>query len=582
MYANLIILAFILGMTYWFWIQGMFTGLLHLIVVIVSGAIAFAFWELIAYQLLGLPVMIANYAWALALILPFVLLVGLLRVAVDKLVPNNLNFPPLVANIGGAVFGLFSGTLTAGFLVIALSYLPLDPGIGGYERLAIEADGKVAEGQSLWLPVDTMTADFYGFLSGYAFHPTLHDGLADVTPSLADKAANYTVHRLIDPNASTALAPDQIKLGHVLQADLPFAGVTNDMAWGIGADLVNNVDNRLYIVETTWTREAPAANDGRILRVYPSQIRLIAEDERGNLQSLQPNAFTIDPLSAVPMADGIRRRDFRAMNSNTKYGSNAGAFGLNETEHFAWVFVIPKTHQPKYLTARNMRLSLPTGDAVIEDSASVSSMLGRVRPAYTEAGESAASSNRSNNTNRFGARSGATVGQVPEFIEITNRFPFGFSTNAVTGLDLDRTKEPIEVVEGEARTPRAGNISQANRIEGVYTPSPLICLRVKVRREDAQSLLGAARASAARTVAAVYIELQSGQKISPIAYALVRGGNEMSFKVSRVQMSRAGELPLRTMNSSDELYLYFQVPPANVVSAYVVGDTQNPTSFRVD
>ena len=45
MLLNILVIVFILGMAYWWGIQGFFSGLLHCAVVITAGALALAIWE---------------------------------------------------------------------------------------------------------------------------------------------------------------------------------------------------------------------------------------------------------------------------------------------------------------------------------------------------------------------------------------------------------------------------------------------------------------------------------------------------------------------------------------------------------
>ena len=77
---NIIIIVVLLGMAAIWATYGFFSAFLHLVLVIVSGTIAFAVWEPIAYMLLGrMPLM----AWGVGLLAPFALTLIVLRGVLD-------------------------------------------------------------------------------------------------------------------------------------------------------------------------------------------------------------------------------------------------------------------------------------------------------------------------------------------------------------------------------------------------------------------------------------------------------------------------------------------------------------------
>ena len=92
---NLLVIAFAGLIAYWWANQGLFSALIHLVCVIVAGALAFATWEPFTGIVLGVPAL-EPYARGIALLAPFALYLFLARLAGDKLVPDNLNFPHAV------------------------------------------------------------------------------------------------------------------------------------------------------------------------------------------------------------------------------------------------------------------------------------------------------------------------------------------------------------------------------------------------------------------------------------------------------------------------------------------------------
>src|SRR2546425_1265370 len=116
MYLRLAVLVVAVAIT-WVWsARGFFSAFLHMLCVIVAGALAFAFWEPLALWILSNDTSQGgtwvDMAWGLALILPFAVILTIIRIACDKLVPFNLQFDGAANLIGGGACGAVSGTLT--------------------------------------------------------------------------------------------------------------------------------------------------------------------------------------------------------------------------------------------------------------------------------------------------------------------------------------------------------------------------------------------------------------------------------------------------------------------------------------
>jgi len=158
MILNIIVIVFLLAMAYWASTQGLFSALLHLAMTIAAGAIALAIWEPLTQAfLLGFKPPIA---WGVGLVLPFALILLLLRLAADKLVPKNVNVMHLLDLLGGGAAGAISGVLTAGITLIGVGFLPFGSSVAGYQPYAVSAYGQVEPAGGLWVPVDHWTTRF--------------------------------------------------------------------------------------------------------------------------------------------------------------------------------------------------------------------------------------------------------------------------------------------------------------------------------------------------------------------------------------------------------------------------------------
>jgi hypothetical protein len=171
MFMNIIVIIFVLGIGYTWMSRGAFNAMIQALCVFFAGAIAFAVWEPLAHILLGLSdnAILEGSAWGVSLILPFAIVMLVLRVAADKVLRANLRNATAVDYGLGAVFGLTASGLTAGVLVIGIGYMRLPTTFLGYQPVWYAEDrsgaGSIVENQKLWVPVDTLTAMVYKNLS---------------------------------------------------------------------------------------------------------------------------------------------------------------------------------------------------------------------------------------------------------------------------------------------------------------------------------------------------------------------------------------------------------------------------------
>ncbi|MEM1353777.1 MAG: CvpA family protein [Planctomycetota bacterium] len=208
--ANMLIVLFILAMAAIWATYGLFSSFLHLVIVIVSGVVAFAIWEPLAFVLLG---RMPEYAWGVALLAPFGLTLIIVRALMDKYCKMNLKFPRLADQIGGAAFGVVSGVLSIGFFVIGLGFMNAPPDLMGLKpyRMSSNKVEENDEGGKLWVPVHAITGGFYTMLSTGAMAPTLSDNSLAVNKSdVAERAFTYRLQN--DENQMKSAHPDTIQV----------------------------------------------------------------------------------------------------------------------------------------------------------------------------------------------------------------------------------------------------------------------------------------------------------------------------------------------------------------------------------
>jgi hypothetical protein len=123
--------------------EGIFTALTMCVNVFLAGLVAFNFWEPLANRLEPslAGTFLESYEDAICLVVLFCVALGILRMVTNNLANRVVEYPGLVQQIGGVVFGLVTGYLVAGFMVCVLQTLPL------HEKF-LDFDGRVSPADS--------------------------------------------------------------------------------------------------------------------------------------------------------------------------------------------------------------------------------------------------------------------------------------------------------------------------------------------------------------------------------------------------------------------------------------------------
>jgi hypothetical protein len=115
--------------------EGLLTAVTMLCNVVISGLIAFCFWEPIASELE--PVLagtfLKGYEDCLSLMVLFCLPLGLLRWLTNTLANTEIDYPALVQQIGAVLIALVMGYLVAGFLCCVMQTLPWEDTFLGFD-----------------------------------------------------------------------------------------------------------------------------------------------------------------------------------------------------------------------------------------------------------------------------------------------------------------------------------------------------------------------------------------------------------------------------------------------------------------
>jgi hypothetical protein len=555
--VNIFLVGFLLFVTYWWSQQGLFSGLMHLISVIIAGSLAFALWEPATMALMGWDGA-ARFAWGLALIVPFIFWLMLVRYCYDRYVGRNMHFHAYVDLGGGALFGLFAAILTSGVFLLSVSFMNVGQNFGGYQPLITES-GKVtpSPGGELWVGVDNMAASFFSGLSGGSFHPFGGKSMSEYQPQLSRQAGLFRMG--MDPGASVVITPGTVEVTEVVVVPTPVSGLTIPQRQVIG-DGLSGSDGQAVLVMTKWTSQYPTYDSDSTVRVAPMQIRLAAlnqNDPSAEVQIYPPIAGSRSIGPSVPA-------ELYAFDNDEIFLS-----GVDNEDNFGWLFVLPADAKPQFLLVRHTRLMLPESPAT--EASQLIAVLGAGKPKATKTA-SKSSSGTGSGTGNIGSRSGFRTGSEGIDITVTDELPMPISKVKMPSTIHLSGEGKIKDGQGVVDRPEGG-MSTKLRINQIHVPGHQRIVRVQLGANRAQSVLGMS-ISAAASLAQPLLWDDRDNTFAAIGWVWVRNDRSQKMWFDRITKVRSTRtLPVREMGSSDTISLYFQVPKGRTIVKYSVGQT---------
>lgn len=362
MLANLVFLLGVGAIAFVWGARGAFSSLLHLVATIIGGAVAFGVWEPLGAAVLdNLPggdagLGVEAIAWTASLLLPFAITTIVCRVIIDAVVRGNMKQSAAVEFVGGGLAGACSGVITVGLVAIGLGYARLPVGFLGYEPTGrSDSGGSLVARSPLWIPVDSITASFYRFMSLNSlntgeplarWHPHLeHTGFASRLNFENGKTRNnaapdtFTIkgrYRVGTPEQ--ALPADQLAVK--FRSDREFSYV----------DIKNEPVSQGYIEGVVVEFKAEAKERNGAFVFSNGQVWLLVEDT-------QTGATTsVFPLSLVSKGDAVDADSFNrwSFDSKVDIASPGGA----STFIAGFEFLVPPNHRAIAVYVKNSRIKL--------------------------------------------------------------------------------------------------------------------------------------------------------------------------------------------------------------------------------
>ena len=518
--------------TYWWWNAGAFSAMIHMLCVITAGAVSFAVWEPLSYAMIDTPM--GGHAKGLALIGTFIATLVVLRLATDRLVLLNLTLPRAADVVVGGAFGLVSGTLSVGMLVLSMGYFQSSIVIGDFAGWSRRSD--VAEAPTIGsdnaplLHIANVTAGFYGYLSWGSFTPLLGGGtFASHSPDLLRQSASLNRDSHGDGEGRISMPASAVS--DLALLDVPAVPLSG----AVGA-----VPQPAWAVAFTVSQDAYDGGGQQFL-LTASQARIIGGGR---------NAAVAHPVAWMQATKDSPSAYF-FFNSSTSVVTSILSQGEAKC-----VLVFPKSalngQVPKFVELKGTRMALPAA----ADGATVAS-------------------------GGAGAGAGAKRIEDPEASDIDALCDFPepyfalgnmvINANDKGALVLDRSNL---IVSGEQKFPAGGsfNVSPDLRVRGFQYAEGQRILRI-----DASANEGGVRifpdlnewvrgAGAEATDSRVAVLDDKGAKY--YAVGLVQDDGEwVLVKSMGGRPLRLRDIPIQPLGGGKKLRLYFRVPTLASIKA---------------
>lgn len=191
MVLNIFAVLFVIVLTCFHSIFGLFSGLINVLCSILSLCVALGFFEALGHWISKDFALHTAYVYPITLLLLFVGTLIATRALADNLIRGNVRVPMYVDWVGGGICGFVNAQIAVGILIVGFLMLPFGDRVmmfQRYERTEEKANNRfVYERNSVWFSPDGFAVGLFNLLSsGSARGGTV---LASVYPNFTDWVA---------------------------------------------------------------------------------------------------------------------------------------------------------------------------------------------------------------------------------------------------------------------------------------------------------------------------------------------------------------------------------------------------------
>ena len=431
---NFVIIVIVFQITYWWSNQGFFSGLLHMLAVIIAGAMTFAIWEYLVYDLaLGNTGVFDYYLPGLSFVFLFIGLVLILRVSTDQLIEENLKVHPAVDLIGGFSAGAVAGIIAVGMMLIGSGFIQRPHEFLGYKGFGREKVGNATG----------MRPDI-GNTPLRQYNPEMYKqaSLLRDTPQ-GDKGQFYV------PPGSVS----------------------------IGAPMISTIDeddegNAQRLVTIPVTFDADARDFGRQLVLSKSQARLIGRASGSKSAPIvYPTYWLQDIGQQAKSGPDLGEDRMYKFDDGSKYVT--GVPGREQTKA-TLVFTVDEDFEPMFIQLKGLRIKLDTSRET--EFASI------VRNAKADP----------KGSTEFNEDPGGDISGTVD-LGRNIRLLRTISKNKMPGTMLEQDGYLTEGYMNMRKGSKASRISRALQLKGIAQTDGTTIVQIDVSRESPANLFGKVR-----------------------------------------------------------------------------------------
>ncbi|MDG2424608.1 MAG: CvpA family protein [Phycisphaerales bacterium] len=530
---NFLVIMMVFIIAYWWSNQGFFSSLLHMAAVIVAGAVTLSIWEFLVWDMaLGNLGAVDNYISGGSFILVFCTTLLLLRVATDKIAPDDVAVPAPVELVGGLAFGAVSGIISVGLLLIGTGFMQRPHefmGFKGYGREQTGESNVKQIGPALWIPVDYLASNFYEWASITGLRPDISGTpLRQYNPELY-KQASLVRDSVMGENGQFYLPPGSAK------ASQPIRSEYNGSTW-LTIPLVFKSEARDF---------------GQQLAISKSQIRLIGKAYGNDApEVIYPTYWLQESQVETEGDEKVEELGFYKFDDASKYITSVPGRAQAEAKV---IFQTPDDFEPLFVQIKGLRMDLsqPTDREFM----------------LVVAGSKA-----------LGA--GADFEDEPGG-EITDEITIGGNLRFLRSISKNKMPSSMKEADNyltngymKVQRGRAGRISRALQIKGIHRTEGANIVQVKIGRHSTANLFNRVRQMIGPNDRIQLVD-DKGRGYMPIGFYYMSDGG-IEVKLDRKNFVKTlQEIGSQPPSGSDrEMVLLFEITKGTKLDALQVGNLE--------
>ncbi len=533
---NILVIGLVALIAYWWSNEGAFSSLMHLVCVIVAGAVAIAVWEPFFFNLMFVEGSFGGLMPGLTLLLTFIITLLITRAALDKIAPEGAFLQEGLDAVVGGVFGACSGVITIGMLVVGVGFIHQPWDAFGYTGWGRASTGPVATGMvakpasGLWFPVDTLTMDFYEMASMSTLRPGGGDTpLALANPDL-DRLASLVRDTVREENGrmgATVINPEHVTVG--------------------SSQRVEAQDRGDFLLVTLKVGKKSFDFKGPLM-LSSSQVRLIGRN--GNaVQTFHPTAW--GQPEGKPPAPIV----FRVFDADDRFATSPT--GHNEAD-LRLVFAVPSNFNPEFIQIRSTRFPLG-GVTVASDIDALLASAGGVQGAAEDI--------------QFGGDISAHVSSGAQAARFDRKIKPSTEKVDQHGGIFDEESRRLVQIDADFKPNKPGENPRGKlAIKGYHVDEGAAIVRVACHPGTVTDIFTAARKLRVPMQSPIQLLDVNNNHWNPIGYELVQP-NRLLMMVRDGDLTTLQDLPHRPRSGSDDrFYLIFEVPVGTQVAEVRLGE----------